>query len=96
MGAWLILLGGLLTWAAHFFSLYAFASLFPASDLARWLTVAATLAALAIDAGLIWRAMRVLRNGDPDPFRCWTWRLSLAGAILSFIAVSWQGIPALA
>ena len=93
MRKWPLLLGGLVIWAAHFFLLYAFASLFPATDLARWLTLAVTGVALAANAVLISSAVAVSRKGD-DLDR-WVGRVGFAEALLSLIAVFWQGFPAL-
>lgn len=93
MRKWLLLLGGLVIWAAHFFLLYAFASLFPATDLARLLTLAVTGVALAANAVLISSGVAVSRKADD--LDQWVGRVGFAEALLSFIAVLWQGFPAL-
>lgn len=95
MRTWLLLLGGLLIWAAHFFLLYAFASIWPGSQTARWLVLAVTAAALAADGAIIWLAAKVPRSGDDDQLGQWMWRFAFAGALLSSAAVVWQGFPAL-
>lgn len=93
MRGWALLLGGLVVWAAHFFLVYAFASIFPGIALARWLAIAATLAALAADAAIVWLA---LANGPTtDELDRWRARVGAAGAALSFVAVAWQGFPAI-
>lgn len=89
------MLGGLIVWAAHFFLLYAFASIFPGTQLARRLTVLATAIALAGDLLIIRHAAAAGREGGGDSFDRWTRRFARAGALLSLIAVLWQGLPAL-
>ncbi|MBA3576806.1 MAG: hypothetical protein H0W39_04210 [Sphingomonas sp.] len=93
MRSWALLLGGLLVWAAHFFSAYAFASIFPGTDLARWLTLAATAAALLADAAILWLAL--LSRAAADELDRWWARVSAGGAALSFVAVAWQAFPAI-
>lgn len=93
MKKWILLLGGLLVWAAHFFSLYAVASIFPGLAIARILSLAVTGIALVADALIIW-SVRARVNCDSS-FEQWFWQTALAGAILSLIAVLWQGFPAL-
>ena len=95
MRHWALLLGGLIVWAAHFFLLYGIASVFPGDPIASWLTIAATVVALAAIAALLWLlAARRLRGGD-DRFGRWRDAVAALGAGLSFIAVLWQGLPAL-
>ena len=86
------MLGGLLVWAAHFFTLYVLASVFGSSPAARIGTVAATLVAVAVDVVIL---RKVWRLGEGDPFRRWTASLGALGAGLSLVAVLWQGLPAL-
>lgn len=92
MGKWTLLLGGLTIWAAHFLLLYAFASLFPGRDLAKILSLAATVPALAADAGLLWFAMARKQGDDLDR---WVARVGALGAALSILAILWQALPAL-
>lgn len=93
MGKWTLLLGGLIIWAAHFLLLYAFASLFPGRELAKILSLAATVPALAADAALLWFAMA--RNQSSDDLNRWVARVGALGAALSIIAILWQALPAL-
>ena len=93
MRKWALLLGGLVVWAAHFFLAYAFASIFPGSDLARWLALAATAAGLAGNAMIVWLAL--LQRRSSDELERWEARVGAAGAMLSFVAVAWQGLPAI-
>lgn len=93
MGKWLLILGGLLIWAAHFFLLYAFASIFPGTQLARVLTVGATLATLVVNAGIIFTLFTA--GVREDELERWARAVGLGGALLSFVAVLWQGLPGL-
>ena len=95
MRTWLFLLGGMIVWTVQFFSLYAVASVFGSSALARLLTVLITLPCLAIDAGLLIRAMRVARGAGKDEVSRWIASLAGLTAAVSFVAVFWQGLPAL-
>lgn len=95
MGKWLLLLGGLLIWAAHFFLLYAFASIFPGTDLARWLTIAATGIAIAANVVVIYQALDAGTVDGAGSFDRWIRTVGFSGALLSSIAVLWQGFPAL-
>ena len=91
MRTWLILLGGLLVWTAHFFGIYIAASLFPGTEIARWLTGALTLAALGALAVLGWRTSPIAGDG----LSSWLSTLSLAGIALAAVAVLYQGVTAL-
>ena len=95
MSRWTLLLGGLVVWAAHFFLVYAFALIFPGTQLAVILTWVATVPALAADAALLWMAAgRTVTAGGDDLDR---WVLNVGGiaAGLSALAVLWQSLPAL-
>ena len=95
MRAWAFLLGGLLVWAAHFFALYAVASILETSTLARLLTGLATLAGLTADIWLLRSALGNLRDGATGPTEQWANSVAALGAGLSAVAVLWQGLPAL-
>ena len=95
MRAWVLFLGGLIVWTVHFFSIYSIASIFLTSTTSRVLTLALTAVCLAADAGLLWWAVRDVRRGGLDDFSCWLRRLAALVAAGSFIAVLWQGLPAL-
>lgn len=94
MRAWAILLGGLLVWTVHFFTLYAVASIFPGTLLARVLTGAVTLACLAAAAWLLRSALRAGR-AEGDAFTGWTHRIAALAAGIALVAILWQGFPAL-
>lgn len=96
MRKWALLLGGLLVWAAHFFLLYAFASVFPGGDIARWLTIAVTIPALAANVAILWLASVARVDRQPDELDRWILDVGSAGSVLSLVAVAWQALPALA
>lgn len=89
MRTWLILLGGMLVWTAHFFGLYAIAEIAPQ----RAPVLALTMLCLGVDLWLL-RAISRLRRDDP--FAAWRRSVASAGAGLSLLAVAWQALPALA
>jgi len=93
MRAWVLILAGLIVWAAHFFALYGIASVFPGLPVARWLTLAVTVPALAADGAILVHALRG-RSSD-DRLDRWIAGLASLGAALSVVAVLWQGLPGL-
>ncbi len=92
MQFWRNLLGGLLLWAAHFVAVYAVASIWPGSQLARALVAAATVLALALGGWLSVKAMRRFRAATDDLHR-WSWSLTLLGYALAGVAIAYQGLP---
>lgn len=95
MRDWTMMLGGLIVWAIHFFALYGFASVFPGSDLARGLTLAATVPALGSDVVLLWLAARHRLKATSGSYEGWVADITAVGSLLSFIAILWQALPAL-
>lgn len=95
MPSWLLSLGGLLVWTAHFFGLYLIASIWLTSPTARWVAGIFTVACLAADAWLLWRTAPARRGEDIDAVDRWLLVLAFLGAALSALAVLWQGLPAL-
>jgi len=93
MRKWLFLLGGLIVWAVHFFLLYGFGSVFPGDPLANWLSIVATIVALAADAALLWLAATMRLRGKGDDLDRWIVDIGGIGAALSFVAVAWQMLP---
>lgn len=94
MRRWVLLFGGLTIWAAHFFLLYAFASIFPDQQIANVLTWVATVPALAADAALLWITAARRLSAAGDELDQWLLTVGALGAALSFIAVLWQALPA--
>lgn len=96
MREWALLLGGLTVWAAHFFTLYAIASILPGKPDARllvlWVTVPALLLNLLI-LKVAWQHASTSSADDAEPLMA---KAGAAGALLSLVAVSWQALPAIA
>ena len=89
------MLGGLIVWAAHFFVIYGIGSIFPGTSTARLLALLATAPALAADAALIWfGAARKIAAGQ-DGLKSSMVDIGLLAAVLSFVAVLWQALPAI-
>jgi hypothetical protein len=79
-------------WTAHFFSLYAVASIWPGETWTWLIVIAATLLAVAANL-LILTTARSTRTGDAvDQYLALGARL---GAMVSLVAVTWQAMPAL-
>ena len=93
MRKWLLLLGGLIVWAVHFFLLYGFGSVFPGDPLANKLSIVATIACLSANAGLLWLAATLRLSGKGDDLDRWIIDIGGIGAALSFLAVAWQMLP---
>ena len=94
MRAWAFMLGGLLVWAGHFFTVYIAASLFHTSPAARLITAAATLAGLAAAAAIGhagWRGRRT----EGDEATLWIPLIAALASAAAFVAILWQGLPAL-
>ena len=94
MAIWAFFLGGLLVWAAHFFTLYTISSVFLTTPLARVLVGIATLLAVAANAFLLLLAKRRVA-GRADVLDGWVAGLAVLMAALSLVAVLWQAFPAL-
>lgn len=94
MRTWAYLLGGLLIWTLHFFALYAAASIFLTSSTTRIIALLVTLPCLGAAGWLAFAAWQ--RRGRPaDPFGRWTNHLAALSGGVGFVAVAWQGLPAL-
>lgn len=92
MRTWAILLGGMIIWTVHFFTLYIIASIWLTTPLARWLTLAVTLLCLAAVAlGLV----HLRRHDDGSSMDRWVHTIASAGLGVAGIAIVWQGLPAL-
>ncbi len=90
MRAWLLILGGLIVWAAHFVAIYAIGSVFPGQANARWLVLAATVAAIGGNLAILWRTT----GPRADALDGWICSIGRIGAALSILAVVWQTAPA--
>jgi len=86
--SWLIVLGGLIVWAVHFFGVYALAEIAPD----RVLVLVLSAVCLLADAVLLRSGLRL---PTPDGFARWRRSSAITGALLSMVAVAWQSLPAL-
>lgn len=94
MQAWRHLLGGLLLWAAHFFALYAIASILPGTRAAAVLVLIATALASVMAAVFIYRISRTHRQ-EHDGLQRWMHSLSASGYALAGAGIVYQGLPAI-
>ena len=96
MKHWLILLAGLLFWAAHFGLIYLIASVSiqavgTSTPLARMLIVGSGVVCVAALAAL---CFKLPSGGDEmDQFGR---SISLAGALIAMVAIIWQSVTVLA
>lgn len=88
MRSWLILLGGPLVWAVHFFGLYGIGEFAPSIGAVLILTVVCILANL-------WLMWRFRRLRVAEAFSGWRRFVAMGGVGLSLVAVVWQSLPAL-
>jgi len=95
MRPWLIILGGLLIWAAHFFAIYIVASLFPGIAIARWLVAVLGFVALGALLLLIRSIRRRTRTTRSDEIGHWLESLAFMGVALASAAIIYQSLPAL-
>lgn len=93
MKAWVFLLGGLLVWAAHFFAVYIIGSLFPGTELARWLVLTVTLFGVGIAARILFFRLRS-RGAEHDALDRWLLMLSASAYALVIVGIVYQGLPA--
>jgi len=92
MRLWRNLLGGLILWAAHFVAVYGVASVWPGTQLARLLVLAATVLALALAGWLALQNLREFRTAT-DELQRWLSSLALLGYGLAGAAIAYQGLP---
>jgi hypothetical protein len=94
MRAWAYLLGGLIVWAVHFFTVYIAASLFLTSATTRVIAGLATLLCLAAAAWLTGSAWRQRQTHD-ESFLRWSDGIAILSGGTALVSVLWQGLPAL-
>ena len=92
MKSWLILLAGLLIWAAHFFLLYGIGEFAGDGRGARIAVGLATIGALGLVAAIGWR---IGRMDAAAGFASWRRGVAFFGLILGAIAILWQSLPAI-
>lgn len=93
MGAWRHLLGGMLLWTVHFFTVYGIASIFPGTRLAAILVLVATGLALVLAGYLLIVTLRHHRT-EEDDLKRWSSQGSALLYALAGLAVLYQGLPA--
>jgi hypothetical protein len=87
------MLSGPLLWAAQFFGAYIIASVFPGTELARWLVGLLTIACLGA-AGLL--LFKVVGQGRAeDDVDTWVTGIAAMGHAVAIVAIAYQGLPAL-
>lgn len=99
MRTWAFILGGPTIWTAHFFGVYALASLgavLSSAEAPNWrlaiaLFSAACLTCALVLAGLAVRRLRSAPREAPARFAA---ELATVGAVLSAVAIVWQALPA--
>ncbi|TFI57052.1 hypothetical protein E2493_16995 [Sphingomonas parva] len=94
MRSWAYLLGGLLVWTVHFFGLYTASSILLTSTTARVITALLTIVCLAIAGTLAARGWAG-RARAPDEVVHWVHTIAALSGAIAFLAVLWQGLPAL-
>jgi hypothetical protein len=92
MRSWLILLGGLLLWAVHFFLLYGIGEFGGSGPAARLAIGLISIACLAIITILL---VRLARQPREDALSGWGAYLGRAGLLLGALGVVWQTLPVL-
>ncbi|TCJ39538.1 hypothetical protein [Parafrankia sp. BMG5.11] len=88
------MLSGPLFWAAQFSGAYIIASVFPGTEIARWLVGLLTIACGAA-AGLLLINVLRQRRADADAFDTWVSGIAGMGQALAIVAIAYQGLPAL-
>ncbi len=100
MTAWLLLLGAMLIWLAHFSALYAISSLVITLDasaaIERWSVAIVTAAAAVANLILLAATSAQADKSRAGRLRGFTARVAAFGASISLLAVLWQGLPAIA
>lgn len=92
MRVWAFLFGGMILWAVHFFALYAIASVFLTTPLARALTLAVT--AICMGAA-VWLLALARRRRATGTFDGWIGSVATLFAGGAMVAIVWQALPAL-
>lgn len=93
------MMGGLIVWTAHFFGVYALASLgdvVSAADAPVWRAAVAGFSGLCLVIALALTAHAVarLRRAPEDPAAQFQPEIAAVGAGISAIAILWQALPA--
>jgi hypothetical protein len=89
--SWTMLVGGLVIWAVHFFTLYIVASIFLTTPIARVLTLLVSLVCLGANGLLFWW----VRRGDAAAADGWFRTMAVYATSVSTLAILWQALPAI-
>lgn len=92
MKSWLIMMGGLILWALHFFLLYLLAEFGGSGSGVR---LAASLLTLAILGAAAWLFVAVSRESPGDPFAWWRQRAAMLGLAFGGVGIVLQFLPVL-
>jgi hypothetical protein len=89
MKSWLIMMGGLMLWAVHFFLLYLLAEFGGGASGVRM----ASLCTLAILGAAVWLFVAVVRDIPQDPFARWRRRAGLLALAFGGFGIVLQYLP---
>ncbi|NYF32570.1 hypothetical protein [Sphingopyxis sp. JAI108] len=90
MKSWLIMMGGLILWAVHFFLLYLLAEFGGGASGVR---VAASLGTLAILGAMAWLGVTVVRVVPQNAFGRWRRRAGLLALAFGGFGIVLQYLP---
>ena len=93
MRFWLLILGGLLIWTAHFLGLYLLSSAADVvlGDAGAWNIFGLTFSALCLASiGALWWKCLIALRAKPEATRSFGLRLAIAGSLLGAIGVVFQ------
>lgn len=92
MKSWLILTGGLIVWAIHFFGLYGIGEFLAAAAPGTPVLVAAAVLTLACIAANGWLIFYCRRLRETDAFSAWRRSIGTGAAAFSMAGVIWQAL----
>lgn len=98
MRRWLLLLGGLGVWAAHFVGVYALGSLAairPPDEEAGWRAALLVFSALCACVAAILAVRAGLLSAAGDAAHRFESRLAALGSAIALVAIIWQTLPVL-
>lgn len=92
MKSWLIIMGGLILWAVHFFLLYLLAEFGGSGTGVR---LAASLCTLVLLGAAAWMFVAVSRETPGDPFAWWRRRAAMLALAFGGLGIVFQYMPVL-
>ena len=97
MARWLLMMGGLLIWAAHFLGVYVISSLgdvVATADAAAWRMAALGFSAVCVaaEAGflLVVTGRARVATGELEPFIT---AVGVTGGLVGLVGIAWQALP---